>query len=400
MKPRNWIALLAFFPPLLFVPTLFAQSELNFQLSGEARRFLEDPLEVSQPQDQVSVALEAEYYVDWNNGRTSFTFTPFFRIDSEDDERQHGDIRELLWIHAAGDWEFQAGAGKVFWGVTESQHLVDVINQTDQVEAIDGEDKLGQPMLKLGVSKDWGALDLFVLPYFRERTFGSLDGRLVPQVAIDTDDPRYESDDEEQNIDYAVRWSHSIGDWDIGVSYFDGTAREPILEPVVVDEELVLKPYYAQMQQWGVDIQAIVGNTLWKFEAINRDSQPETFTAVTAGFEHTLVGIFDTSAELGLLAEYQWDERDELATTPGQNDLFVGARIAFNNAQSTEILLGFSQDLEHQDSRSGMIEASHRISDNVTVSLDAWFFQSEEPQDLSYSLRQDDFVQLNVSFYF
>ena len=41
------------------------------------------------------------------------------------------------------DWSLSIGLGKVFWGVTEFNHLVDVINQTDLVEGIDGEAKLG-----------------------------------------------------------------------------------------------------------------------------------------------------------------------------------------------------------------------------------------------------------------
>ena len=75
-------------------------------------------------------------------------------------------MRELYWRGVFGDLEVKAGAVKVFWGVTESQHLVDVINQADLVENIDSEDKLGQPMINLSWGKDWGTLELFVLPYY------------------------------------------------------------------------------------------------------------------------------------------------------------------------------------------------------------------------------------------
>ena len=61
----------------------------------------------------------------------------------------HGDIRELAYVHASDDWELRLGIRKEFWGVTEFQHLVDVINQTDGVEDFDGEDKLGQQMVNL-----------------------------------------------------------------------------------------------------------------------------------------------------------------------------------------------------------------------------------------------------------
>ncbi len=57
------------------------------------------------------------------------------------------------------EWEILAGLNKVFWGVAESRH---------QVEDIDEEDKLGQPMLNLTTLRDWGTVSLFILPGFSE----------------------------------------------------------------------------------------------------------------------------------------------------------------------------------------------------------------------------------------
>ena len=70
-----------------------------------------------------------------------------------------------------GEWELRVGVDRVFWGVAESQHLVDIINQVDFVEHPDGESKLGQPMVHLTWSGDWGALELFGLSGHRARTF-------------------------------------------------------------------------------------------------------------------------------------------------------------------------------------------------------------------------------------
>ena len=81
-----------------------------------------------------------------------------------DDRRSHFDVRELMYQRVFDDFELRAGLGRVFWGVTESYHLVDIINQTDLVEDIDLEDKLGQPLVNLTLIRDWGALDLFALP--------------------------------------------------------------------------------------------------------------------------------------------------------------------------------------------------------------------------------------------
>jgi len=84
-------------------------------------------------------------------------------------------------------------------------------------------------MVHLGLIQDWGLLDLYVLPGFRERTYPGVDGRLRTPLVVDTDQAIYESSAEDKHIDYAARWSHTLGLWDIGVSYFDGTSRDPDL---------------------------------------------------------------------------------------------------------------------------------------------------------------------------
>ncbi|MEN9727855.1 MAG: hypothetical protein RL434_2221, partial [Pseudomonadota bacterium] len=154
-------------------------------------------------------------------------FTPFLRLDQADDRRTHADVRELLWIHAADTWEMRTGIGKVFWGVAESNHLVDIINQTDLVENPDTEDKLGQPMVNLALIREWGTLDLFVLPGFRDRTFPGTSGRLRTLPRVDTSSATYESAAEETHIDLAVRYAHIQGNLELGVHHFHGTSREP-----------------------------------------------------------------------------------------------------------------------------------------------------------------------------
>merc|ERR1739841_167694 len=105
------------------------------QLNLEHRQFFSDGLQ-GQGKGQSSLVLQPEFYWEQEEGNGSFTFTPFYRLDSEDDERTHGDIREALYLTYWDDYELRAGVGKVFWGVTESAHLVDVVNQTDAIETV------------------------------------------------------------------------------------------------------------------------------------------------------------------------------------------------------------------------------------------------------------------------
>ena len=69
---------------------------------------------------------------------------------------------------------------------------MDIINQTDQVDQVDGEEKLGQPMINLSLVRDWGIVDLFVLPGFRERTYAGEEGRPRTPLPV-SDDAVYES---------------------------------------------------------------------------------------------------------------------------------------------------------------------------------------------------------------
>ena len=52
-------------------------------------------------------------------------------------------------IISSENYETKIGVRKDFWGVTETVHRVDILNQTDSVDGFDGEDKLGQPMINL-----------------------------------------------------------------------------------------------------------------------------------------------------------------------------------------------------------------------------------------------------------
>ena len=120
------------------------------------------------------------------------------------------------------------GASQVFWGVTESRHLVDIVNQLDFVEDIGfDQERLGQPMVNLNLFGDWGELSLFYLPYFRERTFPSNNARLRGPLTIDTGATTFESNLKQWRPDFAAHYSNSWGRTDLGLSFFHGTSREP-----------------------------------------------------------------------------------------------------------------------------------------------------------------------------
>ncbi len=375
--------------------------ELTGYVALESRLFPQSPLLNQQFSGaNVSFTAQPEFFFDFASGSQSLLFVPYLRADQRDGNRTHFDIRELFWLHVADNYELSVGLRKIYWGVTESQHLVDIINQTDQLDNLDAEDKLGQPMVNLTFVRNWGAVDLYLMPYFRERAFLEGEARLRAPVQINTDRPQFESDSKEWHFTWAARWFHTLGIFDIGLSHFSGTGREPLLMPRQSEAgDLALIPFYHTINQTGLDLQATTGGWLLKLEAISRHGQDNQFFATVGGFEYTFGNIKGTGLDVGVLTEYHYDERGKAATSPFDDDVFLGGRLAFNDVQSTDFLAGAVID---RDTGSAFlnIEASRRFGDRYKIEAELRSFLNASPQDPLFVLRKDHYLQFEISRYF
>lgn len=403
------------FSGVVFSPLLFgavgavSADEFPWDISGnlalQTRAFSQDALWPEQNTSDAEISVSGEWELRWRSeeGDQRASFIPFARWDENDDERTHIDLREAYWAYEGlsyKDMEFEllVGVNKVFWGVTESVHLVDIINQTDVVEDIDQEDKLGQPMVNLAMQSDWGFVNLYVLPYFRERTFPGIDGRFRGPLPIDWDDAGYESGAKDKHVDVALRYSHYFGDVDVGLYYFHGTSREPRL--LLADNGREFKPFYDQIDQVGLDLQYTRDAWLWKLEAIVRDGYDESFMASIAGFEYTFYQVRETDADIGILFEYQHDERSSKEPlTTADNDYFMGARWSLNDSQDTAVLAGVVVDKKTSETFFN-VEAERRFGDNVSVELRLRAITNSEQDEPLYSFSRDDYFQLQISRYF
>lgn len=381
---------------------LGAQDTFSGSVTLESRLFPNSGLYFNQHTTLWSAVFEPELFWSDESGRHTITFAPFGRYDSGDSERSHVDIRELFWQTYGDRWELSAGLLRTFWGVTESQHLVDVVNQTDFVENFDGEDKLGQPAVLLTWLADWGTTDIYLLPRFRERTFPGVDGRLRFPLVIDT-----EAAEVERTLGVAARWAHILGPVDLGLSYFYGTSRDPrFVVDATPEGPRAFVPLYERVHQGGIDAQLTHESWLWKLEAISRWGQGDAFAAATAGFEYTLANVRGRGLDIGLIAEYSHDTRtasidpdEPLAVALLDNDLFAGARVALNDVQSTEVLGGAIVDLEF-GTVAWLIEASRRLGQGSTLDFEVRAFSNADPEDILFGFRRDSYAQLGFSFYY
>ncbi len=393
-------------------PTL--ESDLSGRLSADIRWFPEAGAFAGQRSAASGFVAEPRLLLEDAGGR-SFTLAPFFRYDHSDPRRTHFDLHAayLLLFGDIGDvgWELRLGVDQVFWGVTESQHLVDIVNQVDFVEHPNGEAKLGQPMAHATWFGDWGTLEVLGLPYHRARTFQGRSGRLRLPLVVDHEHIEYESAAGPWHLDVASRYSHSLGPLDLGVSVFDGISREPFLLPGSdSDGAPALTQYYTQIRQFGLDAQLTLGSWLLKLEAIRRAGAPNLigmeadYFASVLGGEYTLYAVAGSAVDLSLLGEWNYDGRGRLATpsrSPNtlENDLFFGTRLAFNDVQSTEITASLLADAGRA-TRALAVEFNRRISGQWSLHMEAIALLSVDEADLHYEMRRDSFLDLSLTYNF
>ncbi len=371
--------------------------EFSGEFIIENRGYLKSGQYGNSGRHDLSFSLQPEFTVAWDQDRKVIAFEPFGRISSLDNERSHVDIRELSFVGSWDLFEVRVGISKVFWGVAESQHLVDVINQTDLVESPDGEDKLGQPMINIAYVNDFGNFEIFLLPYFRERTFSGTDGRFRGELVVDTDKTVYLSSDKQSHIDGAFRWSHYMGEMDWAISYFEGTDRVPELKAKT--DGTGLEPIYGQAKQVSLEMQYIVGDWLLKAEFLSKDTELYgAYWASVTGFEYTFANCYK-GMDLGILYEYLYDDRESFARSGLDKASFGGVRLALNDEKGFVFLIGSIFDHQSGHLCNTFLESSRRINENWKWALEGIFFEHPKSASFLEQVKRDSYLQASLSFF-
>jgi hypothetical protein len=428
---------------LLALPAAAQALEFRPRLEAEGRWFYEAENADDDAPLLGSAAGTLEVYHAWEGGRR-IVGEFFYRHDENDDSRTHGDVRELYYQQSGDTFEFRAGARRVFWGVTESRHLVDVVNQSDFIENISNELKLGQPMMSLAFIGDLGTTELFLMPYQRARTFPGEKGYPRFPLEVQEHEAMYESRHEQEHVDYAVRYNNTFGPVDLGLAWFDGTGREPRLSPCVrrnasgtfiatpngpacdagsnfqsavlppplvpppdymqqvaaeIQANLVLVPFYDLWRQASVDAQYVTGSMAWKLEGVWRETLDEATWGSVAGFEYTFGDVRGSGMDIGVLGEYLYDEKDDALNVLFDDELFAGVRLALNDVAGTTLLAGVLASRDQGDMRRYGLEASRRLTDDWKLTAELRVF-SKWPDDNTVFLADQDFLTVTLERYF
>ena len=323
----------------------------------------------------------------------ALTLRLFARHDFSDPSRTHEDVREALWQHFDGSQEWRIGIDEVFWGVTESRHLVDIVNQKDYLERIDGDAKLGQPMVNWNWQGRRNSVELYLLPYFREAEFPGAGGRF--RTPLPVTDAAYVDGAHRDDASAAIRWHYSGLGSDLALSYFDGISRDPRYDLVLRSGQLRVQPTYVGLSQWGLEAQKAAGDWLLKAEAIYRDADASSWAGVT-GFEYTFNDTFGGTT--GLLLEYLRDTREWIPADTFQDDIFIGARYASSSLSSTNLLVGFYQDRRH-GGRVFKLKLDTRLARKFKLSVELWRFDQLRQRELAALFRKDDYLEMSLRYY-
>ena len=367
--------------------------EYSVDIAATARAFVQEaPLEIGDSY-RFDAGLEGEVSAEGRFADTDYKLRLFGNWDEQDDERRYTDIRQASLHWRRDRVSMSLGVGTFFWGVSESINIVNVLNQADLRQTVDGKEKIGQTFASVGLRFGHGEVSLYYLPIFREREFPERPslGLPVSGRAI------FEASD--RNRDFALRGHFYIGDLETGLGYFKGTRRAPLLisrNPAAT----TLTPFYIETENLLLDALYLFDETILKLEVKTGHELDQGFFAANVGIEYPIYSLPDSIQDLSLIAEYLIDDRDAQAESLGQNDLFIGLRTSFGEIGKSQVRGVISYDF---DSHANFLDIGleHRLNDYFRLETRALVFLNASREDTwLYPVRNEDFIELKLHYSF
>ncbi|MDA9951101.1 hypothetical protein N9D31_00875 [Oligoflexaceae bacterium] len=380
---------------LIFAQQAFADLEWSTKASASSTVFQRDP--ESEPRYKANEVFTVQPRMSWEHDSWKVVGEYFFQLGRHDGPRD--DVRDFYVLLNLDSQYLKAGRTIEYWGVTESQQLTNIINQTDIRADIFGDERLGQTLIKWGLVTDRHELSLYLLPEFRARRFPAKASRPrffsgVNRLPINT-----EKTTSLTNPDWVAR---VIGSWDAfeySLSLFDGLSREPLLALQATPPNLEL--YYETLKQLGADFQYTGENLLLKAEGVLRQTKSQSYSAITYGFEYTFFDVLQSGGDIGGFLEHLVDKRDSQKggrhLLYNDNHIFYGLRWTGNDTANSSLLAGF---LKQTDTRSqyGRLQFELRGFLGLRYSLDSLFIVSQTENDNFAAA--DNFVKITGEFTF
>ena len=377
-------------------------ADLRFSAETDASLFIygEKPRFTAQDRADVQSELAATLHL---NGRASSQWdldsTLFIRYNPDAQKTVWADIRELRFSSYADNSSIAFGVLNEFWGSLEAYNPVDIINARDFIQDYEGDVKLGQPGIAYSRFEGDHQVDAYVLPYARERALP--EGRDRYRFnSFDYASAQFEKNRYLPSVALRYKYTHERGR--IALSQYRGYTRAPELIPdfSADGQPLKLIPNYPIINQTGLELEWLKAGAIFKAEMIYQSGGADSFFGMGLGVEREFPNVLNTNSTFTPFLEVYYDNRSEQApVTAFDNDIYMGARLLFNDLSDSQIQTNVLWDWE---SHAYFYElgASRRIGNDWLLSADVTVPINTDEDPALNGFSEDKRIMFQLRYHF
>ena len=368
--------------------------DTSFFFYREKPKFVEQDSDKFQSELAVVFHLNGEVFTKWDLDSTFF-----LRHNPDAQKDIWGDIRELRFSGYKSNSSISAGVLTEYWGSLEANNPVDIINARDFIQDYEGDIKLGQPGLAYSRFEGNHQLDTFILPYARERALP--EGRDRYRFnSFDYASAQFEKNRYLPSLALRYKYTHEQGR--LAVSQYRGYTRSPefIAETSPDSQEIELIPKYQLINQTGLELEWLKAGAIFKAELIYQSGGPDSFFGTGTGVEREFPNILNSSMTFTPFFEVYYDNRNERAPiTAFDNDLYLGARVLFNDINDSKIQTNMLWDWESH-AYFYELDASRRIGNDWLVSTAVTIPVNADDDPALSSFTEDERIMFKLRYHF
>jgi len=388
----------------LIVPSFLLAFDIQGYIGSEYRIFDNE----NSSKEDYSRALEAKIELKYHASEYSFASTAEFLKDYDEDSRTYARLNEFYLTKHFENSDFSAGRRVYFMGALEVLNPVDIISrQNFGRDPLDDRYRIGTYMAMYEYFSDDIEISLVAFKTERADEFGSTKS---PYNIFGTELNKDINSQRGKNHPSIMLKAQGTLDENYALDYAFGIIRGYDTQRTFTQK--------LEQTQW-LSTTAFTyntlayENTLYKLEARasnidrNQEAKMDDYIYLGVGIEHTLAAFYE-NIDVGFLAEYynwirlnkNYLSADSMMVTM-QNDIFIGLRIAMNNASSTELVGGVIEDLDSGSEQSYYAQIKSRIFDTLLVDLDLRYLNPSNDRVTMMSLiGEHSRATINVRYYF
>ncbi|MCF6339976.1 MAG: hypothetical protein L3J10_04385 [Sulfurimonas sp.] len=404
------------------VTLLFGKLEISGHVDIDSQLYLTKSDSKNGSNFTASQTFEFEYEKDdYSVYATLYTQEDYSDLLKENEKTQRTFMRidELYLEYSFEDDSIIIGKNIKFWGSLEFENIVDVFNPSDLRADILSTDKLGIWNLSYSHFTQNGEFSMIIKLYEQDQKMANqpyayyfLPSQLTYDKNLQTSNGVYRpsiylmysaSLDSEYPLDFAFIFENGYD----SQRYISSS----VSQPTTLYQNAYLVNKFITFNT------LVIGTTLIKLELLYadviKDKKVSDYSHIGFGVEHTIENVFEdiylpwSKANLGLIAEYykyntyESEKMDDLKLYESmQNDLFIGVRYTFNNADDSSIVGGIVIDMEYGE-EIYFIEYESRFGDSFKMELDYNYINPSSKELTTYaSLGKHQRVGLSIAYYF